>query len=198
MSNPVTPGQPGGQGPYGPQGQFGPAGPQGQAGPQEQFGPPQDDPPQFDAQQLGPQQQFGPAGPQQPAGTPPAVAYPQVPRKRGRSRLIISIVALVVVAGLGVAAYLATRSSPLHAKVGDCLNGSAITSTAAQDAGDMKIVNCGSADAKFMVVGKVDNKTKTEFTASTSNPCTAFPTATTALWGQTSGDNGFILCLADK
>jgi hypothetical protein len=189
VSNPINPGQPGppygNPGPYGapgPQGQFGPAGPQGQFGP------------------AGPQGQFGPAGPQGQFGAaPPPAGYqpPPAPKKRGRTRLIISLVSVVVVVVAVIVTLITSRSNPSHANVGDCLKGSAITSTTAQDASDVKIVDCASSDAKYKVVGKVDNKTKAEFTSS-QNPCTAFPSATSALWGQTNGDKGYILCLAEK
>jgi len=231
VSNPVTPGQPGAQGPYGapapqgpygaptpqgpygappqpgpygpPQGQFGPAG-QGQfgpaqPGPQGQFGPGQPGPQgQFGPGQPGPQGQFGPAGPtgqpdgQQQLGAP---GYPTAKPKKRRTGLIITLVVLVVAAGAAVIGLLASRSSPANAKVGDCLKGDAIASTTAQDAGEVKIVACTSADARYKVVGKVDNKTQADFSGP-QNPCTSFPTATTAMWGQKSGKNGFILCLA--
>lgn len=216
MSNPVTPGQPGGspygasgpqdesssQGQFGPtdpqgQGQFGPTDPQGQgqfgAAPQGQFGP------------AGPQGQgqFGPppggpdvpVGPQGQAGAPVGFPPPE-PKKRGKGRLIVALVAVVVVVIIAIVVWVATRSSPVNAKVGDCLQGSDINSTSAQDASGIKIVSCTSTAAKYKVVGKVDNKTKTQFSTD-NNICQAFTTATTALWGQTSGNNGFVLCLSD-
>ncbi len=186
MSNPITPGQPGTPGTPNPQGQFGPAGPQGQfgpAGPQGQFGP------------AGPQGQFGAA----PPPPPPPGYQPAPPKKRSKFRLIAPLVALVVVAGVVIAAWLASRSSPANAKVGDCLKSGAITSTTAQDAGDVKIVDCGSTDAKYKVVGKVDGKTQTDFTTD-NNICKPYidQGSTTALWGQASGSSkGFVLCLAE-
>jgi hypothetical protein len=188
VSNPVTPGQPGpppgSPGQYGPpQGQFG-SGPQGQYGPpQGQFGP-------------GPQGQFGPAGPQGQVGTAPGYPPQPAPKKRGRARIIVGVVALVVVAGVVIAGVISSRSNPSNAKVGDCLKGSEVTSTAAQDAGDVKIVDCTSADAKFKVVGKVDNKTKAQFTTD-DTICQPYVQAgaTTALWGGKSGSTGFVLCL---
>jgi hypothetical protein len=213
VSNPVTPGQPGGPqgspGPYGapaPQGQFGPAGPQGQYGPppgqQGQYGPPQP------GQQFGqapqgqfgqaPQGQFGPAPQGQFGAPPPGYPQPPAPKKRGAARIVVPIVSVVVLGVIAVVVLIASRSSPSHAKVGDCLKGSAITSTTAQDAGEVKIVACTSADAKYKVVGKVDNKTRTQFSTDDAI-CQPYVSAgaTTALWGQTSGEKGFVLCLAD-
>jgi hypothetical protein len=192
VSNPVTPGQPGPpQGPYGapaPQGQYGPA-------PQGQYGPPPGPQGQFG---QAPQGQFGPA-PQGQFGAPPP-GYPQPParKKRGAARIVVPIVSVIVLGVIAIVVYVASRSSPVHAKVGDCLKGTAITSTTAQDAGDVKIVACTSTDAKYKVVGKVDNKSKTQFTTDDAicQPYVAAG-ATTALWGQTSGENGFVLCLAD-
>jgi len=173
VSNPVTPGQPGSPGPSGPQGEFGQA-------PQGQFGP-------------APQGQFGQAPP-----PPPGYPTPAPPKKRGVARVVVPVVSVVVLGVIAVVVFLASRSSPVNAKVGDCLKGGAITSTTAQDAGDVKIVSCTSADAKYKVVGKVDHKTKTDF-SNDDAICTPYVNAgaTTALWGQTSGNNGFVLCLAD-
>jgi hypothetical protein len=199
VSNPVTPGP---QGAPGPQGQFGPA-PQGQFGPTPQGPPPQG---QFGPAPQGPpaQGQFGPApqgqfqfGPA-PQGPPPG--YPVTPpKKRSAARVVVPVVSVVVLAVIAVVVYVASRSSPVHAKVGDCLQGSQITSTTAQDTGAVKIVSCGSADARYKVVGKVDNKTRTQFSTD-ENICQPYMSAgvTTALWGQTSGENGFVLCLAEN
>jgi hypothetical protein len=194
VSNPVNPGQPGTPGQYPPQGQFGQA-PQGQYPPQGQFGQaPQG---QFGQAPQG-QGQFGPA-PQGQFGAPPP-GYPPAPppKKKRAARVVVPIVSVVVLGVIAVVVFIASKSSPSHAKVGDCLKGSAITSTTAQDAGDVKIVNCTSADAKYKVVGKVDNKTRTQF-SSDDTICQPYVSAgaTTALWGQSSGENGFVLCLAD-
>jgi hypothetical protein len=180
VSGQPVPGQPQygqpapGQPPYG---QFGPAG-------QGQFGPGQP-----------PQGQFGPAGPG--AYPPPGAYQPPVRKKSSAPRIVIlSIVGVLLIVGV-IVGVISSRSSPDRAKVGDCLKGSSITSTTAQDASDVKIVACTSSDAKYKVVGKLDNKSKTEFEVS-QNPCTDFKDATSALWGQTKGENGYILCLADN
>jgi hypothetical protein len=200
VSNPVTPGQPGGPqgtpgqyGAPGPQGQFGPAPQGGQYGPQGQFG-------QAPQGQFGqaPQGQFGQAPQGQFGAPPPGYPQPPAPKKRSKARLVVPLISIVVLVVIAVVVFFASKSNPSNAKVGDCLKGSAITSTTAQDAGDVKIVDCASADAKYKVVGKVDNKTRSQFSTD-DTICQPFVSAgaTTALWGQTSGSKGFVLCLAD-
>ncbi|TCO55179.1 LppU/SCO3897 family protein [Actinocrispum wychmicini] len=162
MSTPPPLMPPGGQPgqPYGPPGQPGPGGaPYGQPQP---YGPPQGQPlppqgPPYGGPPQGPPYQGTPPGgvpqPGMPPGQPPfgppqSFQEPPKPRRRfGVGRLVGGIVGIVVVAG-GVWAFNYFTSSAAQAKVGDC---AAVTGTKSKP--DFKTVDCGSADANY-IVGK--------------------------------------------
>ncbi len=115
-------------------------------------------------------------------------------------RLAVWVGSVVALGVIPVVLYVASRNYPINAKVGDCLTGDAITSTAAQDASDARIVSCANPDARYKVVGKIDNRTKAQFIADPTM-CGRYrgAGATSALWGQAiGGRNGFVLCLADN
>jgi hypothetical protein len=141
--------------------------------------------------------------PQGGGPVPPPIAPPVAPvRKRSKGRLIVSIVGLLVVVVLGIVGYVASQKDVVNAKVGSCIDPATSTSsTTTQDASGAKIVDCTSANAKFVVVGIVENKTKADFESKSTDPCAAFPKTTAALWWTTnkgSTASGSILCLEDK
>ncbi len=133
-----------------------------------------------------------------PPGAP--IPPPVAPKSTSRKvRRIISIVVLVVALGLGVFGYLSSRKSAQNAKVGDCLDAKAASSIVASDASGTKIVACTSAEAKFTVIGKIDNKSSQAF-ESDDHICDAFPEWTAAYWWgpAKAGALGSVLCLKDK
>lgn len=113
---------------------------------------------------------------------------PKQPSKaRGAGRRIVGgLVGAAVVFGGGIA-WKYISGDPETAKVGSCM-----IETAKAD--DMKTVDCNDPKAAHKVVGKVEGMTEATFKA-TDNPCTAYPTAESALWGSEKGGKGYVLCL---
>jgi hypothetical protein len=178
---PYPPQQP----PYPPQGQQ----PYGQQPyPQQQPYAPQ--------QPYVPPQQAGPGGPPQGFAPPgmPFSAGPRIPARQatgsdgkaryGRRRKITLIVGLIVAALMIGGGIWAAQSAPGAAKAGDCIKQTGSDS--------VEIVKCGTADAKYQVVGRVDDKTETE---ATFNACSAYPSADSSYWEGKPGKKGFVLCL---
>jgi hypothetical protein len=165
MSSPPGPQQPFPNNP-----QFPP--PSGQPGQPGQFPPPGGDP-----NQGG----FPPQG----GGFPPAPA-PQPARRGGAGRaIVILVVVLVVVGGIAAAGWYFSRDAANNAKVGDCVQ--------QQGSDDLKVVDCGSADADFKVVGRVEDKTQSE---ASQGACDGFADAEQAYWEGEPGKKGLVLCLA--
>ena len=166
------------------QGQFGPA-PTGEG----QFGP-----------APSGQGQFGPAGQPPPGtpGTPPA-------KKGGRKKVVFTVLGVLVAlaVALGVWAGVSGGLDALggdrtaEAKQGDCLGDlNAPAEGQTTEANNAKVVDCASTDAKFTVVGRIDDKTEAEATAAA---CTAYPDASLVYFARKGGaTNGYILCLAPK
>jgi hypothetical protein len=156
-----------------------------QYGGQQQYGAPQ----QYGGpQQYGAPQQYGP--PTQPGTPPPAYGPPAQPPKRnmGRRRIIALVVLVLVLGGIGIAAYSSSKSSPDAAKVGDCVSKTGDNS--------VKTVSCGDGSATYKVVGKVEHKTQVDLSLNSESICKPFPTAQSAYWRGEVGKEGYILCLA--
>ncbi|GAA3296937.1 hypothetical protein Dvina_25325 [Dactylosporangium vinaceum] len=142
-----------------------------------------------------PQQQ--PPAPGQPApGQPPQPPQaplaapgqaPAAPAKKGIKvpRLVISIVVLIVLAGVG---WYLSRDDALNAKTGDCLH--------QKGANDLAIVKCDSSDANFKVLGRVEDKTESETNA--DDICAQWDATTATYWEGKSGQKGTVLCLQAK
>ncbi|MFG2044902.1 hypothetical protein [Dactylosporangium sp. NPDC048998] len=125
---------------------------------------------------------------QQPQEQPPLQqpVAPQ-PAKKGIKipRVVISIVVLVVLAGIG---WYVNRDDALNANVGDCLH--------QKGANDLVLVKCDSADANFIVLGRVEGKTQSE--ADVAGVCDQWEDRTGAFWEGKKGQKGTVLCLKDK
>jgi hypothetical protein len=131
------------------------------------------------AQPGQPYQQWGPG--QQPA-TPPAVPA----AKSGKGKKIASIAGAVVVAG-GFAAFRLTGGFADDPSVGDCVQ--------MQDEKSFDVVDCGSADAQYRIVGKDEKKQTYETFQSDDAVCTAFAEAEAALWTEDAiGAEGTTWC----
>nr|BFE59975.1 hypothetical protein GCM10020063_045010 [Dactylosporangium thailandense] len=124
-------------------------------------------------QQQPPQEQ---APLQQPLAPQPAKKGIKIPR------LVISLIVLVVLAGIG---WYISRDAALNAKVGDCLH--------QKGANELAIVKCDSSDANFVVLGRVESKTESEVDA--TDVCAQWADATSAYWEGKSGQKGTVLCL---
>lgn len=155
--------------------------PQQYGGPQQYGAPPQ-------PAQYGAPQQYGP--PPQQGAPPPAYGPPVQPPKSnmGRRRIIALVVLVLVLGGIGIAAYSSSKSSPDAAKVGDCVSKTGDNS--------VKKVGCGDSSATYKVVGKVDHKTQVDLSLNSASICKPFPTAQSAYWRGEVGKEGYILCLA--
>lgn len=171
MSNLVSPGQPAAP-------QDGPEGAQGQDGFQGQFGP---------AASVG----------QPPAG-PPLPPAPPAPSntKRPKGKIIMWSLLAVVIVVVVIFGVRNSLSSPSNAAVGDCLKGTATNSETATEVNDFQTVACTSSDAKFKVLGKIENKTEAEFEGDRAI-CDKFPATTAEYWGGKQGEKGYVLCLGD-
>jgi hypothetical protein len=165
------------------------------AGGPQPFGQPQQQPfgqqpfgeqPTFgDQSGFGQQQQFG----QAPFPTAQPHDYGQLPKRRNKRRIIqLVVAAVVVIAGVIVGIY-SLHTSPGGAQVGDCLSGDPSNP---DNADAMKKTDCTSNDAQYKVVGRLDDKTRSDFD---KEDCSGFPTADAAFWENDQGDTGAILCL---
>jgi hypothetical protein len=147
--------------------------------------------------QPGPQQPY-PGPPTQPQGYPagpgapgagPQPGYPPAPpqqKKKFPVRIVVGLViAAVVIVGVFVGKQL--TGDPDTAGVGDCMAGSS--------AENLKVVKCTDAKAQYKVVGKVENKSQTDFSINSAGICKAYPTAESAFWKGERGGKGYVLCL---
>jgi hypothetical protein len=162
-----------------------PPGPQQPFPNNPQFPPPSEQPGQFPPAGGDPNQG---GFPPPPGGSFPPGPAPQPARRGGAGRaIVILVVVLVVVGGLIGAGIYLNRDAANKAKVGDCV--------AQQGSDDLKVVECGSADADFKVVGRVEDKTQTE---ASLGACDAFVDqgAEQAYWEGEPGKKGLVLCLA--
>lgn len=137
-----------------------------------------------------------------PAPAPAAPEAVEPPKKSGG--VVKKIIGLVIVAGIVIAVKVGLGAGlgelwanitgdVTTASVGDCVNDWT-------DVNDAKVVDCSDPAAKSTVVGIVEDKfTETAFSAqlAAGNPCSAFPTADSAIWvgGKGTGD---VWCLAAK
>ncbi|MER7005444.1 hypothetical protein ABT297_20690 [Dactylosporangium sp. NPDC000555] len=130
--------------------------------------------------QQQPQEQEQAQAPlQQPVAPQPAKKGIKVPR------LVISLVILVV---LGAVGWYLNRDAALNAKVGDCLH--------QKSANNVVLVKCDSADANFVVLGRVEDKTESE--VDKAGVCDQWADTTSAYWEGKRGRKGTVLCLKDK
>lgn len=100
------------------------------------------------------------------------------------SKTVRFIGAIVVLIIIGVGGWYFNRDNGQNAKVGDCLH--------QVSTNEVKIVKCDASNADFSVVGKVDNKKRSE---ATETACAAFPEAAASYWWGKDGADGDVLCL---
>lgn len=80
---------------------------------------------------------------------------------------------------------LSAQGSPKYASVGDCVQNKGTT-----DAPDVAVVDCGSADAEFKIVGKLKDSTN-------YMDCEQFGDST-ASYTKEQGSSKYTLCLAPQ
>jgi hypothetical protein len=140
-----------------------------------------------------PQQGFGDQ-PQQGFGGPDA--FPAEPKKKNAIgkialRILGAIVAFVIVLVVKDAFF---GDKAKNAAVGDCVASSEDVKADEETEANAKVVDCGSADAAFTVVGRVEGESDTK-----SKSCEKFfkENEEYYVYGSTAG-KGYLLCLRPK
>jgi hypothetical protein len=123
-------------------------------------------------------------------------------RQGGRMKLILAIVgAVLLLCCIGSVAFFARNGLPgsgtaSKANVGDCLSGKSIDKSNDKfQETNLEIVKCADADAKYKVVGKVENKTQGQ---ATDDVCKPFTGAEIVYWEGRENEKGTVLCLQTK
>ena len=153
-----------------------------------------DAPAQADSPPPAPQQGLGdaPALPVLP-NSPVVVEPPKKKSVVGRTLLRIGLSIAVLIVGLVVKdAFFGDKAK--DAAAGDCVASSKkVTGTDATEA-EAKVVDCGSADAAFTVVGRVDGQTDTN-----SKACDKYFKENEEFYVYSStASGGYLLCLRPK
>ena len=184
MSNPVAPPPPAGDGfpPPADQG-FGNAPAQGQP-----YGAPP-----ADGQSVPGQP--GPGGPAQEGFGSPAPAPAEPKKKSAVGRVILRILGAIVVFVIVLVVkdqFFGDKAK--DAAVGDCVASSEDVKVNEETEANAKVVDCGSADAAFTVVGRVAGETDTK-----SKSCEKFfkENEEYYVYGSNAG-GGYLLCLRPK
>ncbi|MGP4008053.1 LppU/SCO3897 family protein [Streptomyces sp. 4N124] len=141
--------------------------------------------------------------PQGQAPYPPQGGYPQQgaspyapvpPQPSGRKlsfKTIKNIVIGVVVIGVVIGGILASRDDANTAAVGDCMHrGSTSDSNP-----DLEVVECGSADAEYVVLAKIEGSYTTDAVA--SSKCEAKAKDFQYVYTESGDGSDFLLCLKD-
>ncbi|MFF5476961.1 hypothetical protein ACFY5C_06410 [Streptomyces sp. NPDC012935] len=146
---------------------------------QQPVGPPQGQAP-YPPQGGYPQQPGQPGFP--PQGAAPYAPVPPQPERKWTFKKVKNVVVAVVVVGVVVGGFIASRDDANTAKVGDCMsiaNPDSITDP------DLEVVDCGESKAAYKVAEKKDG---------TSSGCdrTKYSEYT-----QSGDGDSFTLCLED-
>ncbi|MYU25473.1 hypothetical protein [Streptomyces sp. SID8352] len=135
-----------------------------------------------------PQQPGQPGFPQQ--GAPFGPTPPQPARRKLSFKTIKNIVIVVIVVGVAIGGYIASRDDADTASVGDCMHRG---STNDNDP-DLEVVDCNSSKAEYEVMAKIKGSYKTQLVASTK--CEQEAPGFQYTYSQT-GSGDFLLCLKD-
>lgn len=135
-----------------------------------------------------------PEGP--PPGPPPPTPAEPASRKFRVTMIVVGVTAgLLLVGCLGLVALTVFAGGEIP-EADDCL-------TDAADANDMEVVDCGSGDAAWTVLGADQTMTRGEFSGLTQQDqvCQAYPETQQALWvtdarfGTDDDTEGTVICL---
>lgn len=121
------------------------------------------------------------------APVPPPVYQPPVVRGSNKRNLLIRlaiIVVVVIVLAVGGVIWKHLTGDPTTAKVGSCVKQSGTD--------NVKVVDCSSSDAAYIVLGKVDQSSKPS-DDQMQTACNPWSKTEAAFWDSDNG--GFILCL---
>ncbi|MET7426353.1 hypothetical protein [Dactylosporangium sp. NPDC005555] len=116
----------------------------------------------------------------------PVTTVSPAERRRVRRRLLVLLPALALLFG---GLWFLNRNMAVKADVGECLKGTI--------ADEMEIVDCGSADATFVVVGRVSDRGEQE-AESVETVCGQWPEATHDYWRDQNDSKGVVLCLKPR
>lgn len=172
--------------------------PQGQnpfAQGQNPYGQPQGRAP-YPPQGGYPQQPGQPGVPQQPGfpqqgGSPYASVPPQPSGRKLSFKTIKNIVIGVVVIGVIIGGFLASRDDANSAAVGDCMH----RGSTSNNNPDLEVVECGSADAQYVVLAKIEGSYTTDAVA--SSKCEAKAKDFQYVYTESGDGSDFLLCLKD-
>ncbi|MFC7843079.1 hypothetical protein ACFY3O_10795 [Streptomyces sp. NPDC001046] len=145
-----------------------------------------------------PQAPYPPQGgvPQQPGqpGFPPPGGAPLPPQPAGRKlsfKTVKNIVLVLVVAGVAIGGYIASRDDANTAAVGDCMHRG---STNDNDP-DLEVVDCKDSGAQYKVLAKIEGKFLTDTLA--SSKCESEAKDFQYVYTQSGDGKDFLLCLKD-
>ncbi|MFE2459987.1 hypothetical protein [Streptomyces sp. NPDC059402] len=156
---------------------------------QPQAPQPQGQNPYAQGQQGFPQQAGQPGFPQQ--GAPYAPVPPQPARRKLSFKTIKNIVIAVVVVGVAIGGYIASRDDADTAAVGDCMHRGSSSDTNP----DLEVVDCGDAKAQYVVLAKIEGS----FSALTADSkCSAEAKDFQYAYTESGSGSDFLLCLKDK
>ncbi|MER7051100.1 MULTISPECIES: hypothetical protein [unclassified Streptomyces] len=149
--------------------------------------PPQGQNPYAQGQQGFPQQPGQPGFPQQ--GAPYAPVPPQPARKLS-FKTIKNIVIAVIVVGVAVGGYLASRDDATTAAVGDCMH----RGSSSDSDPDLEVVDCGDAKAQYEVLAKIEGS----YSALTADSkCSEKAKGFQYSYTESGSGSDFLLCLKD-
>ena len=161
---------------------------------QQPYGQPQGQAP-YPPQAGYPQQPGQPGFPPQPGfpqqGAAPYAPVPPQPSRKLSFKKIKNIVIAVVVVGVAIGGYIASRNDADTAKVGDCMHRGSTSDTNP----DLEVVDCSSSKAQYVVLAKVKGSYTTEIEA--SSKCEAETKDFKYTYTQSENSNDFLLCLND-
>ncbi|MFI0998417.1 hypothetical protein ACIP10_06925 [Streptomyces galbus] len=154
-------------------------------------------PPQGQNPYAQDQNPYAQGQPPQPGQAPYApfpnqgVPAPQPPRRKVSFKLIKNIVIAVVVIGVAVGGYIASRDDADTAAVGDCMHRGSNSDTDP----DLEVVDCKSSKAQYVVLAKIKGKYAGEVAASTK--CEAEAKDFEYTYTESGDGSDFLLCLKD-
>ena len=140
-----------------------------------------------------------PPAPSTPETGGTAATVPPPKKRSGASKVILGIAGLLAVAVVAVVAVIVVRSvisandPTRNAKAGDCLGNLPETLSGGETSvKDVKVVACDSADAKYVVVGRVEDVTSER---AAGEVCTGHAEATMQFYAIPAGGASYVLCL---
>ncbi|WP_127499648.1 LppU/SCO3897 family protein [Actinoplanes solisilvae] len=127
-----------------------------------------------------------------PDSAPPA---PEQPRKRGAGKMIGGVLLVIVMAVAGVAlSRVIFNDNAGDAKAGDCISAKSKVKDEGTTKTGARVVDCGSGDAQFTVVARVDGETSLQ-----SPACEKFFQPEEKFYVMASQDGqGYLLCMRPK